>query len=263
MFGMMLLMFVGGIGLTQAVSDPQQVTLRWLRLGGIIALSLLAVAATMHLGDPSSLTPDTSFILTCIAGCFVVQLITVQLALRFTQRVAAGCGFLTATLLVTMVMQRIVDSQAQLKHCICPPPMALGLSAALSGAVLGGYLMAMLLGHAFLTAGNEMTQRPLRRLVLILGIALALRAADSLVFGLRPYLASPAIVTSNVWNIAMVLARYTLGIAAPAVFTYLIYDCVKRAANQSATGILYVTLVLVILGEGISLALFKATAMVF
>lgn len=30
----MLMLIVGGIGLTQAVSDPNQVTLRWLRLGG-------------------------------------------------------------------------------------------------------------------------------------------------------------------------------------------------------------------------------------
>ena len=44
----LLLMIVGGIGLTQAASDPRQVTLRWLRLGGIIAVCLLAVVATFN-----------------------------------------------------------------------------------------------------------------------------------------------------------------------------------------------------------------------
>ena len=45
MIAVTLLMIVGGIGLSQAVSDPHQVTLRWLRLGGIIALSLLGVTS--------------------------------------------------------------------------------------------------------------------------------------------------------------------------------------------------------------------------
>ena len=45
---------------------------------------------------------------------------------------------------------------------------------------------------------------------------------------------------------------YAVGLIVPAVFTYMTYDCVRRRANQSATGILYVATVLVIVGEGIA-----------
>jgi hypothetical protein len=43
----------------------------------------------------------------------------------------------------------------------------------------------------------------------------------------------------------------------------MIHDCVRRRANQSATGILYVALIMVILGEGTALALLGATGFVF
>ena len=49
MITVILLVIVGGISLSQAVSDPHQVTLRWLRLGGIIAVTLLAVAVTIEM----------------------------------------------------------------------------------------------------------------------------------------------------------------------------------------------------------------------
>ena len=49
----------------------------------------------------------------------------------------------------------------------------------------------------------------------------------------------------------------------PAVFVYMIHDCVKRRANQSATGILYVATVLVVLGEGMAMALLGSTGHMF
>jgi hypothetical protein len=61
----------------------------------------------------------------------------------------------------------------------------------------------------------------------------------------------------------MITARYLVGIVVPGVFTYMIHDCVKRRANQSATGILYVAGVLVIIGEGAALALQSATGLWF
>ena len=67
----------------------------------------------------------------------------------------------------------------------------------------------------------------------------------------------------QVWTVTMIIARYAVGLIVPGVFTYMVYDCVRRAANQSATGILYVTLVLVILGEGANLALLDATGLFF
>ena len=145
--------------------------------------------------------------------------------------------------------------------------MASGLWVVLlSQGLLGGFLMTMLLGHAYLTAGGEMTQAPFRRLVILLAILLALRVATSGTGALWPYLAGQANVSGHMarlWDMVMITARFLVGFVVPGVFMYMIYDCVTRRANQSATGILYVATVLVILGEGMALALSSRTGLMF
>jgi hypothetical protein len=58
-------------------------------------------------------------------------------------------------------------------------------------------------------------------------------------------------------------ARFLVGLIVPAVFVYMIYDCVQRRANQSATGILYVATVLVVIGEAAALSLVESTDLAF
>ena len=144
MVGVLLVMIVGGIGLAQAVSDPRQVTLRWLRLGGIIALCLLAVAwlvvvraeqANANLESVSNTVFETASKdvsggmpedvsgggggggvysgggrigihggLTLVMAAFVMQLIAVQRAYRGLGRLAAGSGYVLAAGLVTFIL---------------------------------------------------------------------------------------------------------------------------------------------------------------
>ena len=138
------------------------------------------------------------------------------------------------------------------------------MTAPISAGLMGGFLMAMLLGHAYLTAGNEMTQAPFRRLVLMLVVLLVLRTIVSGIFGILPWLAVPAHAgLTRMWTVVMIVGRYGVGLIVPGVFAYMIYDCVNRRANQSATGILYVATVLVILGEGMGFALLGSTGFVF
>ena len=49
----------------------------------------------------------------------------------------------------------------------------------------------------------------------------------------------------------------------PGVFTYMAHDCVRRRSTQAATGILYVTGVLVFIGEIIALYLVRETGLPF
>ncbi len=134
--------------------------------------------------------------------------------------------------------------------------VALALSLPLSAGLLGGFLMTMLLGHAYLTAGGEMSQKPFVRLVVMLGALLLLRTCVSVGVGLVPWWNGyQGSSMERMWVTMMLTARYAVGLVVPGVFTYMTYDCVRRRANQSATGILYVGGVLVIIGEGIALAL--------
>jgi hypothetical protein len=238
MIATVLLMFVGGIGLTQAVSDPKQVTARWLRLGGLVGAALLAAGGTMTMLTDAR--PQAAFWLTCVA--VVAQLMLVQLGRLRAQRVAAMAVF--ALTLPSL------------------EPAAIASNYAAAG-LLGGFLMTMLLGHAYLTAGGEMTQSPLARLILVLGLLLIVRAILSGMFGALPYFQQDHGSRPQTWNVMMITARYLVGIVVPGVFTYMIHDCVKRRANQSATGILYVAGVLVIIGEGAALALQSATGLWF
>jgi len=268
----MLLLFVGGIGLTLGVSDPEQVTLRWLRLGGLIAISLTAVAAViLVLGEYET---GVAFWLSSavLVAVLVGQLLLVQTAKRLPQRLCCFLVYLASTaviisLFVNGAVQGLVIPEGTWQSWPVEAHLqwlAFIATTLLSAGMLGGFLMAMLLGHAYLTAGNEMTQAPFRRLVILLVIVIAGRVAISLAAGLTPYWSQPDYGgLSRMWDTMMVWARYLVGIVMPAVFTYMIYDCVKRRSNQSATGILYVAGILVILGEGIALALWRATAQVF
>lgn len=279
MVAAMLLMFAGGIGLTQACSDPRQVTLRWLRLGGIIAVTLLAVAMVVDATSRSSVNVGVLGLFGMVAVPMIAQLLAVQQAHRRTQRIAAWAAFLMAVILAwSLVMAAVKTASPSAAGGTRLGPVDAAqlltlVTTALSAGLLGGFLMAMLLGHAYLTAADEMTQRPFRRLVVVLGALLLLRAVISVQFGLLPYWQEPtqdpieaitgAGAPHRLWTNMMVLTRYFVGIAVPMLLTYMTWDCVRRRSNQSATGILYVAGMLIILGEGTSLALFSATGRPF
>jgi len=274
----MLTMIVGGIGLSQAISSPTQVTLRWLRLGGIIAVCLLAVAWTLSAVSDQQITPEQHGLMAAAVGLFFAQLIAVQLGKRSLQRVLALAGFGVSGAVVAQLelAQRLHETAAYsltgggqgIPWVIETYSQAwpVWLVSLTSSGILGGGLMAMLLGHAYLTAGGEMTQAPFRRLVWMLGGLLLVRGVLASGFGLWPFLMEanePFHHGAHAWNTVMVTARYAVGLAVPGLFIYMVNDCVKRRANQSATGILYVMTVLVMLGEGIALALFGSTGYVF
>ena len=262
MIGVMLFMIVGGIGLAQAVSHPHQVTLGWLRLGGIIAVSLLVLAVAFGVWT-GAVWPIFWLGLGLTAAAMMTQLITVQLAMRTIQRLAACIAFVVAasssawTLLELAMPQPLEQPWGMILSQVL-------LSAPLSSGLLGGFLMTMLLGHAYLTAGGAMTQTPFLRLVRVLAMLLGLRIAASLLFGLSPHWrVQIGSGYDRSWLTMMITARYAVGLAVPLVFIYMVYDCVRRRSNQSATGILYVTTVLVVIGEGLAMALFGSTGRVF
>ena len=261
-----LLMMVGGIGLTQAVSDPHQVSLRWLRLGGLIAVALLAVAAVaaVTIGTESS-RAKLSWIALVAIPC-VTQLMMVQIGWRRSQAISALIGFILTAMAVSALMMPMHTTSGSAPNAFTRPPtppsqVVTVTTCVLASGLLGGFLMTMLLGHAYLTAGNEMTQRPFLRLVVMLGVLLVVRLVATTGFALWPYLM--ALGMGRPWDIMMIISRLLVGLVVPGVFTYMIYDCVKRRANQSATGILYVALVLVIIGEGTAMTLVDQTGYAF
>jgi hypothetical protein len=125
-----------------------------------------------------------------------------------------------------------------------------------SGLLLGATLTAMLLGHHYLTA-PAMSIEPLKRYVALMGWALAGRAALALAGLLIAQSAlgvgqSPATDAFSPLPIAM---RWGMGFGGPLVATILAWKTAQIRSTQSATGILYVALALVLFGELTSIIL--------
>ena len=119
--------------------------------------------------------------------------------------------------------------------------------------------MAMLLGHAYLTAA-EMTMRPFLRLNRLLAAGLVLRA---LTVGVAAPLMDRAHPVPYLWDIhgLYIFTRVLVGLVVPGVFVFMTDDCIRRRATQSATGILYVTTVLIFAGELMALHLVRGTGL--
>jgi hypothetical protein len=125
-----------------------------------------------------------------------------------------------------------------------------------SGFLLGATLTAMLLGHYYLTA-PAMTVEPLKRIVsltawglgarcAIASIALATAHAGS--FGVGP-------LPSDSATRILLVVRWGMGFVAAGISIYLTWKTAEIRSTQSATGILYITMIFVCFGELTSLVL--------
>jgi hypothetical protein len=264
------ILLAGGVMLAAAVSDPRQVTLRWLRLAGIIALTMCGLAGAFYAFGERD-TANTSLVLRRVqvglfvvtALCVLAQLGFVQVARRGAQRAFAAAAFLVAVLAGCNVLHEMMAQQGT---AVRFPPKTLSmalqtLACAGVAAMSGLALMDMLLGHAYLTA-SQMTMRPFARLNRALAVALLLRVISAVPLALALQRWRPLEMLWAVHGL-MMITRWLVGLVVPAVFVYMAHDCIKRRSTQAATGILYVTGVLVFIGEVVALHLVRATGLPF
>jgi hypothetical protein len=125
-----------------------------------------------------------------------------------------------------------------------------------SGWLLGVTLTAMLLGHYYLTA-PAMSIEPLKRVVAVSAAALAARC---LLAGIGLWVSQAGLLGSGTGPIAVtfgffVAARWGMGFVGTAISTYMTWKTAQIRSTQSATGILYITMIFVLFGELTSLIL--------
>jgi hypothetical protein len=264
-----LILFAGGVLLAAAVPRPADVTLNWLRLAGIIALCLCGLAAFFYFrrGPVANVPAFYRRMQVGLIGltvvCVLAQLALAQTARRRAQRVMAMLGFVVGVLAGSNLLHELMIARGTALS-FAPKPLAVGLqtlSCAGVGAMTGLALMDMLLGHAYLTA-SKMTIAPFRRLNLALVTATVLRALIAIGGALALQSWRPV---ERLWAFhgLFILTRWLVGLAVPLVFLYMAHDCIKRRSTQSATGILYVAGVLVLIGELIGLYLVRETGLPF
>jgi len=131
------------------------------------------------------------------------------------------------------------------------PGLLLAVSVVTSGLVLGLTMAAMLLGHWYLNSPG-MELEPLRRLLKLIAVAVGAQIAVSTV-GLIGHLRTVDGVSVS-W-LLFVLLRWSFGLVGVLALVWMAWQTLKIPNTQSATGILYVAVIGVFVGELTSLLL--------
>ncbi len=116
-----------------------------------------------------------------------------------------------------------------------------------SAGVLGAATSAMLMGHSYLIA-PAMSLTPLYRLLAALGVTLVARIALACI-GLYWWTGRPAAGNLETEMVLWLGVRWVIGLAGPLVLGWMAWETARIRSTQSATGILYVVVILGFLGE--------------
>jgi hypothetical protein len=128
-----------------------------------------------------------------------------------------------------------------------------------SAMLLGSIVTAMLVGHSYLIS-PALSIRPLMVQLALVGISLAIRTAVAAA-ALWLWTADHSLTNLNDETVLFLPVRWLIGLAGPAFFGFLAYRTAQIRSTQSATGILYVVVILGFLGELMSLLLFRNTGL--
>ncbi|MSS72149.1 MAG: hypothetical protein EXS64_11755 [Candidatus Latescibacteria bacterium] len=133
-----------------------------------------------------------------------------------------------------------------------------------SALFLGSVCFAMILGHWYLIS-PALSIRPLRRATRLILVSLTVKG---ILFGVALYLYATAADPARQQTVRTFLgaggfflwARALFGLVGPAILSLMIWSTVKIRSTQSATGLLYVATILVLIGELLSKFLLYATS---
>jgi hypothetical protein len=215
--------------------SPSQVNPRYFRTHFLTALGL-GVVAFLFLPENSSWWTKGLLIASIAAALLGSVSFALENAPGGVALVVLDAGLFLASLL-TLGLQ--------------VAPEALGAWAMVgdvtSALLLGAAMSAMLMGHLYLIAPT-MSLTPLFRLLGAAGVALLLRlTADGAALWCWTETHSFAKVGND--TLLWLPVRWLVGFAGPLVLGWMAWQAARIRSTQSATGILYVVVILCFLGE--------------
>jgi hypothetical protein len=125
------------------------------------------------------------------------------------------------------------------------PGFLRGISVVTSGLVLGLTMAAMLLGHWYLNSPG-MELEPLRRLLKLIAVAVVAQLVV-VTIGLANHIGGVDEVSLSWW--LFVLLRWSFGLVGVVALAWMAWQTLKIPNAQCATGILYVAVIGVFVGE--------------
>jgi hypothetical protein len=229
-----------GLALAMSVTPSSRVTSGFFRnhLYVLLGINVLATLATMAESERYLLWPPLAAAVVSYGGAVA----------WLYEKPRLG----TAALIVVAGLDLAGSWLNQLPASDASPLIRLlgALDPASSGLVLGSTIAAMFLGHWYLNTPT-MELAPLRRSLKLMAASLVLRvavAAGGLV-------AIAFYGDASSLNPPLVALRWLAGLAAMAGVIWMTWQTLKIPNTQSATGILYVGVILSFLGELVSLLL--------
>ena len=235
-----------GLAMAMAVTSPKRVTSGYFRnhLYVLLGLNVLAALVAWQAPERFSIWPPLVGAVMSYAGA-VAWLYEKPRAGRVLLTVVAIAGLTGAWLATSPDISTTSES---------PAATALRwLDAPTSGLLLGSTMAAMFLGHWYLNTPT-MELAPLERLVLLMGAAAIARAVvcgSGLVMQIEQV---------GVPQPAFIALRWLSGLLGTLALCVMTWETLKIPNTQSATGILYVAVIAVFLGELTSQLLSARTA---
>lgn len=261
-----LAQLAGGSAFAVAVVQLRQVSWKYLRLMAIVCMAMAVLAIGLLYRETavaevaSEPDPHRMVIGLLVAGVVAAFAWIVANALqgesvRASQRLwAFACAIVwltAAVLMATMPDTLVVATEARAAAPIVlgsPRGLAATASVLLGAGLLGTATAAMILGHRYLT-DTGMSIAPLRRLAGLYLIIVALRCVWVIGASYPAWQGGFVAQSSYTWFWLLMSIRFGVGVLGTAIFAWMVWDCVRRRATQSATAIFYLSMIFVFLGE--------------
>ncbi len=232
----------------------------WLFIGGgLLMRKLYPFTLPEHFGSAAERVtyPYVNILFGVVAAfAFIGWAIT-----RFTNEVPFKKWLGIASILAIPAV--IFDSMLFIpeKMMLHTPDFLVPVQFVTASLVLGGFLVGMIFGHWYLI-NTDMPKRLLVRMALILSSTLGLKILAVALSWFVIQQTAPAdsewlkILTSMGGYGIFFWQRILIGLLIPAGISYMIWSTARIGSNQSATGIMYVGVAFIFIGELIAKFLF-------
>jgi hypothetical protein len=237
-----LLRLAFGLALAMAVTPARQVTSGFFRNHSYVLLALGALATLVALSRPEILPAWQAGV---VAGTSYFSAVCWLYEKRYAG--ASALGVVSAASLVGTLtsLARVASSPLAERPSASAEWIVAALDPVASGLLLGATTGAMFLGHWYLNSPT-MQLAPLRRLVKLLFAAIVLRA---IVAAGQFALGFDSLADASLLAQTLLALRWFAGILGTGIAAWMSWQTLKIPNTQSATGILYVAVIFVFLGE--------------
>ncbi len=249
-----LTQLAAGCYLATALSSIRHVSWRYLRLMAVVSLVLLFIAGGLFYREEGPAILKQWRVLVGLGAAAILGAAWLFINSAQGDRIggsqrlctlAAGLAALAASIVLAHRPDDIVASATQDVTAIRLP---IAITTALGAMLLGAATAAMLLGHRYLT-DTGMPIAPLRRLTQIYLASVIARAVWVIGASVPVWSSSFHPKGEYTWFWLMICVRLGVGVLVTGIFAWMVWDCVRRRATQSATALFYLSMILVFLGE--------------